>query len=354
MAGRLRGRVRCAFTLIELLVVIAIIALLIGIILPALGSARSTARATKEMALCNQMLLGWNVYTNIYKDSFFPGYMAWTWAHPHTGRVNMMPADPLDNIRKMEGDVIKSWPWRFISLTDFPVESIQGDKALASEFRARQSTPTPTGNGTNLYDNPQCFQYAIAKHPSFGYNSGFVGGHYGWGAFPNANANGEGGHPRSLGGKFYVTRNDQVFKPSKLIVFGSGRDRDVMTVGANRAITGYTGNPVPMGVGQDYVPGSSHISSPKGVGVSGGLPVRGIGGTAPPAWNTSDSWDPKQPATAWGNLDFRHSRKTIVGMADGHVELKNIADLRDMTRWSNYARQVGNVPASQWNFEPGP
>ena len=249
----------------------------------------------------------------------------------------------------MEGDVIKSWPWRFVSLTDFPVDSMQADKSTLSTFRARPSTPTPTASGTNLYNSTASFQYAIAKHPSFGYNSAYVGGHWGWGAFPNANANSDGGHPRSQGGRFYVQRLDQVRHPTKLIVFGTGRERDVSTTG--RSTCGYTGNNVPMTVGQDYVPGAAHISPPKV-----GFPVRpgGIGGANPTAWDTSDSWDPKKPSMAWGNVDFRHQKKAIVGMTDGHVELRKIADLRDMTRWANYARQVGTNPASQWNFEPGP
>ncbi|MBL9032952.1 MAG: prepilin-type N-terminal cleavage/methylation domain-containing protein [Phycisphaerae bacterium] len=335
-----------AFTLIELLVVIAIIALLLGILLPALSDAKASARATKEAAGCRQMLLGWTSYSMIYKETIIPGYIAWSWAHPHTGRVNMMPADPADSSKLMEGDVIKSWSWRLISLTDFPVEAIQGDNGTASDFRARSKAPT-SGTTTNLYDSTDRFQYAITKHPTFGYNSAYVGGHYGWGAFPNGNANGDPPPSLAQGGRFYVQRLSQIRFVDRLTIYAGGREKDVITTG--RSTCGYTGNAVPATYGDLFVPGAAHISPPKV-----GFPTRGIGGTPPPAWIASDSFDPRQPSIAWGNMYFRHKGKAVVGMADGHVELKDIRSMRDMTRWSNYARKVGNIPASEWNFTPGP
>lgn len=61
-----------AFTLIELLVVIAIIAVLIGVLLPALGQARKTSRATLCMTNMKNLVAGWQMYADTYKEVLVP------------------------------------------------------------------------------------------------------------------------------------------------------------------------------------------------------------------------------------------------------------------------------------------
>lgn len=68
-------RTHYAFTLIELLVVISIIALLIEILLPALGSARSEAKAIACGANLRQVAIAMTTYTTEYDGYFPPSYV---------------------------------------------------------------------------------------------------------------------------------------------------------------------------------------------------------------------------------------------------------------------------------------
>src|SRR3954447_18280537 len=65
-----RGSGRCGggFTLVELLVVIGIIAILVSILLPALNRARDQANRAACMSNIRQVMIGFVLYAQTYKD----------------------------------------------------------------------------------------------------------------------------------------------------------------------------------------------------------------------------------------------------------------------------------------------
>jgi len=66
------GRGGTAFTLIELLVVIAIIAILAAMLLPTLARAKIQAQTTKCLSNKKQLMLGWRMYADDFRENMIP------------------------------------------------------------------------------------------------------------------------------------------------------------------------------------------------------------------------------------------------------------------------------------------
>lgn len=136
--------------------------------------------------------------------------------------------------------------------------------------------------------------YEMSMAPSFGINLTFVGGDYGGGSdlYPSESN-------FSTYGKFVVTNLNEIHSPTKLIVFASAR----ITDSEGRVQEGYNA-----------------IKSPRLL---------------------SDRWgqtyDESAPYYEFGAVHPRFGGRAVCAMADGHVELLSINDLRDMRRWSNQA-----------------
>lgn len=125
--------------------------------------------------------------------------------------------------------------------------------------------------------------YQVSLFPTFGYNMYFLGGDL------------TGGSP-----PLYLTHMAQARKPSQLIVFGSAR---------------YT-------AGQQNESGFFQILSPT---------------FAPGTRGWSATYDEEASSGTWGHVHPRYNGKAVFAFLDGHVELLDTEQMRDMRRWSNDA-----------------
>jgi prepilin-type N-terminal cleavage/methylation domain-containing protein len=336
-----------AFTLIELLVVIAIIALLIGILLPALGTARKTAKMTREMALAKQQFTAYFSYGTDNKDTMLPAYMNWDWVH-QSPYYSMHPPDEYDKTMYLWHTVAKTWVWHLAGYAGYPITALQIDKGTEADFLSR---PTAYTNISGKYHDVTAsgLQSAFAWHPSLGMNGVYVGGSYSHGAF---RTNGRPGpNPRVAGGNFYVQSFAKINRPTKLMYALSARAGDVQTGGFwNYGET--ASSPPNTGI---IRPGHWIVLPPKPHptrrSYTPTAPTLGEGWQAPA---TDNFYKESDPPSRWGYLQGRHFNKVVTAEMDSHVEALKFEQLRDMTRWANYARKVGNTPDSDWNWETGP
>ncbi len=142
--------------------------------------------------------------------------------------------------------------------------------------------------------------YDISLFPSLGMNIFYVGG--------DEAGNDSGGVkpiPAHFDrfGKFCITRTGEANTPSRQIVFVSSRT----TLGGTIA-------------------GNFKVVAPKTVGTK---------------W-AGTPWTEESDAAQYGFVDFRYNKRAVVAHLDGHVEMLNEAQLRDMRRWSDLASRAND------------
>lgn len=141
--------------------------------------------------------------------------------------------------------------------------------------------------------------YFISLYPSFGMNAVFVGG--------DESGNDTGGiKPVAKNfdryGSFCLTRMGQAQSPSRQIVFVSAHADE----------------------GGEEIKGYFKVLAPKMLAS---------------AWKSGPPAEDSRAAD-YGYVDFRYNNKAVVAHLDGHVEMLDEEQLRDMRRWSDLAARA--------------
>jgi len=275
----LRASRPSAFTLIELLVVIAVTGTLIGILLPAIGSARMTARQTRELAAAQQQMLAYQLYADEHAGWVMPGYAP-------ADMVNDELTVLANTGERLSGPRAQRFPWRLAPYMDYNLNGLyMSDRALR-----------------DLRNSGESYQYLVSLFPMLGLNTQFVGGDVNYLAFRDRSY--------QIFGNFHIRRLDEVRSPSDLLVFASAR--------APQQI-----------INQSDVAGE----------LEGNFRVLAPRFATPGLWQWDEVYDSRAADTGTnsGFVALRYSGRAVTAQMDGHAEVLDWEALRDMRRWANGA-----------------